>query len=623
MITLAGVTIRIAGRVLVEGADLALPMNQRYGLVGRNGTGKSTLLRLLGGELEPDAGRLAMPERLILGSVAQEAPGGAQTPLEAVLAADTERALLMRERETVSDGLRLAEVETRLHEIGADAAPARAARILRGLGFDEPAQGQPLASFSGGWRMRAALAAVLFREPDLLLLDEPTNHLDLEAAVWLTDHLRRYPRTLIMVSHDRELLNAVPEAIINLAQRDLRLYKGNYDAFARKRAEQAALDAKEAEKIAARKAHLQTFVDRFRYKASKARQAQSRLKMIERLGTIQLRPPEPEVAFTLPSPPPPPPPMITLNDAAVGYDGRAVLRGLDLRLDPEDRIAFLGANGNGKSTLAKLLADRLAPLKGEVVRARDLRVGFFAQHQIEDLEPATSALDHLRRRRLDSKEQALRAELAGFGLGAEKCDTPAGKLSGGEKARLALCLLCVPAPQLLILDEPTNHLDIDSREALVNAINDYPGAVVIISHDIQLLELTADQLWLVKDGRVRRFDGDLADYRRFLKDGSLPKTSGPSAPVEAARPVPRGRPDPAARRQKLAPLRQALKDVEQRMDLLERKKSELAQALGDPATFANEGRAQRLAHELRQVETEIASLENRWLEVGAAIDAID
>ncbi len=628
MITFAGVTVRIGGRSLLEQVDLALPLDQRYGLVGRNGTGKSTLLRLLEGSLEPDEGTLERPERLIIGAVAQEAPGGQQTPLAAVLAADKERARLVLERDTTSDPMRLAEIETRLHEIGADAAPARAARILKGLGFDDAMQAAPLSGFSGGWRMRVALAAVLFVEPDLLLLDEPTNHLDLEAAIWLTDHLKRYPRTLILVSHDRELLNAVPQAIVHLSQQRLRLYRGNYDAFARTRGEQAILEAKEAAKVAERKAHLQSFVDRFRYKASKARQAQSRLKMIERLGDAAPQPPEPDVVFTLPRPTPPPPPMITLDEASVGYDGKPVLRDLDLRLNPEDRIALLGANGNGKSTLAKLLADRLAPLSGKIVRARDLRVGFFAQHQIEDLEPEDSALDHLRRLRPDAREQALRAELARFGLGAEKSGTPAARLSGGEKARLALCLLCVAQPQLLILDEPTNHLDIDSREALVEALNDYPGAVVIVSHDIQLLELTADELWLVNDGRVRHFEGDLGDYRRWLKDGTPPPAKQTPQPVRPAAPspVPSAAPgrrlDPALRRSKLAPLRRALGEVERRIAQLEREKQALAQRMADPVTFADDGVAQAAVRQLGHVEHEMATLEARWLELGEAIDQL-
>jgi ATP-binding cassette subfamily F protein 3 len=345
--------------------------------------------------------------------------------------------------------------------------------------------------------------------------------------------------------------------------------------------------------------------------------------MIEKLGEVELRPPDPEVVFKLPNPTPPPPPMITLDEAAVGYDGKPILRHLDLRLDPDDRIALLGANGNGKSTLAKLLAGRLAPLAGEVVRARDLRVGFFAQHQIEDLEPDESALVHLKRLRPQAREQAVRAELARFGLGAEKCETPAGQLSGGEKARLALCLLCVPEPQLLILDEPTNHLDIDSREALVEALNDFPGAVVLVSHDLQLLELTADRLWLVKDGRVQRFEGDLEDYRRLLREGGVgaAPAAAPSTNGGATAPT-RNRPDPTARRQKLAPLRRELKEIERGIEQAERRKRELAGALADPATFAEPEAGERAARELREVEARLGRLEERWLEVGDEIDAL-
>ena len=516
MLHLNDVTLRFGGRVLLEHASVHLPAGHRIGLVGANGSGKTSLLRLILGELTPDAGEVRLRRGAAVGWVAQEAPGGERTPREAVLEADRERARLLAAAETAVEAHAIAEIQTRLADIGAHAAPARASAILAGLGFDEAAQQQPLASFSGGWRMRVALAAVLFAEPDLLLLDEPTNHLDLEASLWLEDYLRRYPKTLLLVSHDRDLLEPRARRIVHLDQRKLASYAGGYDAFERIRREQLTLQAKERVRIEARRKHMQAFVDRFRYKASKARQAQSRLKAIARLEPIPAVIEAPHVVLRFPEPEVPPPPLITLEHAAAGYGDQVVLARLDLRLDPDDRIALLGANGNGKSTLAKLLAGRLEPLAGEVVRAPKLRVGYFAQHQIEALRPADSALAHLARRLPAEREERLRARLGGFGLPQDKAELPAGLLSGGEKARLTFALISAAAPQLLILDEPTNHLDIDSREALIEAINGFAGAVVLISHDPHLIELTADRLWLVEGGRVRPFEGDLDDYRRAL-----------------------------------------------------------------------------------------------------------
>ena len=475
--------------------------------------------------------------------VRQEAPGGELSPLQAVLAADTVRESLLAEAKSATDPVRIAELHQRLVEIGADAAPSRAARILKGLGFDDAAQAQPLSSFSGGWRMRVALAGVLFLEPDLLLLDEPTNHLDLEAAIWLEEHLRRYPRTLILVSHDRDFLNSVPQKTCHLEGRKLTLYAGGYDQFERTRRERLVLAEKARERQVAERAHIQSFVDRFRYKASKARQAQSRLKMLERMEPIAQALIEPEIRFSFPAGSVPAPPMITMEGARAGYGEKTVLSGLDLRLDPDDRIALLGRNGNGKSTFAKLVAGRLEPMAGELVRARGLRVGFFAQHQIEDLVPEETPLQHIQIRRPEQREQQTRAWLARFGLGQDQARTRARHLSGGEKTRLALALMCLDAPQLLILDEPTNHLDIDSREALVEAVNEFPGAVIVISHDRHLVELVADSLWLVADGKVRPYDGDMDDYRQLL----LETSAEPTAPgARQARP-------PRRRRAPLAP----------------------------------------------------------------------
>ena len=551
MLHLNDVTLRIGGRLLLEHASVHLPAGQRIGLVGANGSGKTSLLRLILGELSPDAGEVRLRRHARVGWVAQEAPGGERTPRQAVLDADRERAELLRAAETASDPAAIAEAQTRLADIGAHAAPARASAILAGLGFDEAAQQQPLASFSGGWRMRVALAAVLFAEPDLLLLDEPTNHLDLEASLWLEDYLRRYPKTLLLVSHDRDLLNQVPERIVHLDQRKLTSYPGGYDAFERIRREKLVLQAKERARIEARRKHMQAFVDRFRYKASKARQAQSRLKAIAKLAPIPEVIEAPHVVLRFPQPKLPPPPLITLERAAAGYGDHVVLERLDLRLDPDDRIALLGANGNGKSTFAKLLAGELAPLGGEVIRAPKLRVGYFAQHQIEALRPADSALQHLARHLPDEREERLRTRLGGFGLTQDKADLPAGVLSGGEKARLTFALISAEAPQFLVLDEPTNHLDIDAREALIQAINEFAGAVLLISHDPHLIELTADQLWLVEGGRVRPYDGDLDDYRRALlgRGSRAPAgkaTAGGNAPRRAPAPGRGARPSRAA-----------------------------------------------------------------------------
>ena len=502
MLDLNDVTMRIAGRVLLDGAGLHMPANRRFGLVGRNGTGKTSLFRLIAGEWHADQGEVRLQPGIRIGLVAQEAPGGPTTPLESVLAADRERAALMAERTTAADGMRIAVIENRLLEIGADAAPARAAIILKGLGFDEPMQHTPLSAFSGGWRMRVALAGVLFAEPDLLLLDEPTNHLDLEATMWLTDHLAKYPRSLLMISHDRDLLDAVPERIVHLENGKLTTWTGGFSQFRRQLAEQRELQGKARAKQLDARAHLQAFVDRFRAKASKARQAQSRLKMLEKMPVLDEVAREPDVVFDFPTPEPPPPPLVTMDRVAVGYGKKIVLSGLSLRIDPDDRIALIGKNGNGKSTFAKLLAERLTALSGEIVRARGLKVGFFAQHQIEDLSPDEDAIAHLRRLLPDQPEQKIRARLARFGLNRDKAVTPAKNLSGGEKARLNLAMITCHDPHFLILDEPTNHLDIDSRDALIDAINDFPGAVVLVSHDRHLLDLTADRLWLVDSRAV-------------------------------------------------------------------------------------------------------------------------
>jgi ATP-binding cassette, subfamily F, member 3 len=607
MLHLNDVSLRVGGRLLLEGASLHVPAGQRAGLVGRNGSGKTSLLRLIQGETQPDAGSLRLRKGARIGWVAQEAPGGTATPREVVLAADRERARLLAAAERTQDPGAIAEIQTRLADIDAHAAPARAAVILSGLGFDEDAQARPLKSFSGGWRMRVALACVLFAEPDLLLLDEPTNHLDLEASLWLEDYLCRYPYTLLLVSHDRNLLNRVPQRIVHLDGRRLTSYTGSYDAFERARAERLALRAKERDRIEAKRRHMQVFVDRFRYKASKARQAQSRLKAIEKLAVLPALTPAPDVVLRFPVTKIPAPPLITLDRVRAGYGDRVVLDRLDLRIDPDDRIALLGANGNGKSTFAKLLAGTLVAMAGELVSAPKLRVGYFAQHQIEELVPEDSAVRHMARRLPDEREERLRTRLGGFGLSQEKADLPAALLSGGEKARLTFALMSALAPQILILDEPTNHLDIDSREALVEAINDFAGAVILISHDRHLIELTADRLWLVADGRVWPFDGDIDSYR----DSLLGRTRANGADEDKRSERQRG----AAQRQRVAPLRQAAREAERELERLTRDRSALAARLANAETYQLPGNdIEALARRNAELEAAIAAAEARWLE---------
>jgi ATP-binding cassette subfamily F protein 3 len=614
MLRIADITYSVEGRPLFEHASATIPAGHKVGLVGRNGSGKTTLFRLIRGELALEGGEITLPPRTRIGGVAQEVPSSATSLLDTVLAADSERAALLAEAETAADPARIAEIQTRLADIDAWSAEARAAAILKGLGFDEPAQARPCSDFSGGWRMRVALAGVLFARPDLLLLDEPTNYLDLEGALWLDSYLARYPHTVIVISHDRGLLNRAVGAILHLENRALTLYSGPYDSFAETRAAQRAVQAAEAKKQDLRRAHLQSFVDRFRAKASKARQAQSRIKMLERMTPIA--PPEEARAhvFTFPAPEALSPPIVALDGAAVGYGGAPVLRRLSLRIDQDDRIALLGRNGEGKSTLAKLLAGRLQPSEGRVVRAGKLRVGYFAQHQLDELRPGETPLHHLRARRPDEAPARLRARLAGFGLMAEQAETAVERLSGGQKARLSLLLATLDAPHMLVLDEPTNHLDIESREALVEALTAYSGAVVIVSHDMHLLSLVADRLWLVKGGAVTPYEDDLETYRREL-------LAGEPAPEARSRPAaPRAAPAP---RGALADLRAEVRRCEERIGKLTDMRDRIAARLADPATYAP-GKAAEAADWQRKFAEVLDGLERAealWLAAQERLEA--
>ncbi len=576
MLRIDDISYSVAGRPLIEHASASIPDGHKVGIVGRNGTGKTTLFRLIRKELALETGDISLPSRARIGGVDQEVPSSEESLLNTVLKADTERAELLQESETATDGSRIAEIQTRLADIDAWSAEARASSILKGLGFTDAEQSMPCSAFSGGWRMRVALAAVLFAQPDLLLLDEPTNYLDLEGALWLENYLTRYPHTVLIISHDRGLLNRAVGSILHLEDRKLTLYSGGYDRFAETRAARLATAEAEAQKQDARRAHLQSYVDRFRYKADKAKQAQARIKALARMKPIS-RPQEAALrAFSFPDPEELSPPILRLDDTAVGYDDKPVLQRLDLRIDQDDRIALLGRNGEGKSTLSKLLSGKLQAMSGRIHRASKLRVGYFAQHQVEELYTDETPLDHIRRMRPGELPVKLRARLGGFGIGADQADTIVARLSGGQKARLSLLLATLDAPHMLILDEPTNHLDIESREALVEALTAYSGAIILVSHDMHLLSLVADRLWLVKNGRVNPYDGDLESYRASL----LSKTDAPKPPRKPKNEKPK-----RASRDTILALRQEVKKCEQRVEKLHEMRDRISKKLADPVMY--------------------------------------
>ena len=607
MTVIADLTYRLGPRVLFDAASAQIPEGARVGFVARNGAGKTTLFRLISGEIAAESGSITLPRRAKMGRVEQEAPGGPQKLVDFVLAADTERAALLHEAETAHDPHRIADIHARLADIDAHSAPARAARILSGLGFDEAAQNRALSEFSGGWRMRVALAAVLFTQPDLLLLDEPTNYLDLEGSLWLVEHLRTYPATAIVISHDRDLLDAVCDHILHLDRAKLTLWKGNYSGFEKQRRELMAVQAKAAKKQEDKRKHLQEFVDRFRAKATKARQAQSRLKMLEKMeptaaivdtDVLPIHLPSPEKQLS--------PPIVAMERASVGYDARVVLSRLNLSLSNDDRIGLLGANGNGKSTFAKLLAGRLAPMGGEVVRAPKLEVGFFAQHQVDDLDISDTPYRAVARLMPDAPESKARARAAQMGFSGERADTRVEQLSGGEKARLLMGLSTFHGPHLIILDEPTNHLDIDSRAALIEAINDYAGAVVLVSHDRYLLEACADRLWLVADGAVKEFDGDIDDYTKLVLQSS--RGADASKPQKTAE----KKQNPA--REKRGVSQKKIQALEERIAKFGDLVARIDETLADGSAFATDPqKATALASQRGELAAALAAAEEEWL----------
>jgi ATP-binding cassette subfamily F protein 3 len=619
MLAINDISVRIAGRLLIDQSSVQIVPGARVGFVGRNGVGKSTLFHAIRGDLPTESGTIAIPPRWQIGSLAQEAPNGPEKLIEVVLKADRERETLMGEAEVASDPTRIAEIQTRLVDIEAHSAPARAAAILSGLGFSAEDQNRPCSEFSGGWRMRVALAATLFAAPDLLLLDEPTNYLDLEGTLWLEDHLANYPRTVIVISHDRDLLETSVDQILHLDRGKLTLYKGSYSSFEEQRATRELLDAKHAKRQADERKRLQAFVDRFKAKASKARQAQSRVKMLERMKPVtalvtqdvrEIAFPQPEKMLS--------PPIIAVDDVSVGYDpNKPILNRVTLRIDTDDRIALLGANGNGKSTLVKLLAGRLPPFSGKVIRAEKLSVGYFAQHQVDELNLDASPYDHIRRLMPDAPESKVRGRAGAIGFSGKAGDTLVKNLSGGEKARLLLGLATFFGPNMIILDEPTNHLDIDSRAALAEAINEFPGAVIMVSHDRYLIEACADQLWVVADGMVTSYDGDLDDYRRAVLS-----TRGTKVITRERAPNRSERNDSNTRAKgKRVPLKQRISEAEAEMARISGIIEKIDAALALPDLFTRDPKqAAQLSKARAGAADALTRAEEAWLTASSEFD---
>ena len=616
MLTINGLTVRLGGRTILDRASAAIPPGAHIGLIGRNGAGKSTLMKAIIGLIDPDEGAIDMPRRTRLGYIAQEAPTGTATPFETVLAADVERARLMDESETCSDPHRLGDIHDRLLAIDAYTAPARAARILLGLGFDEAMQSRPLDSYSGGWKMRVALAALLFSKPDLLLLDEPSNHLDLEATLWLENFLKSYAGTLIVISHERDLLNNVVDTILHVERGKVTLYTGGYDSFERQRAERAAQIAAAQAAQDAQRARLQDYIARNSARASTAKQAQSRAKMLAKMQPIAALADDPSLSFDFPSPSQLKPPLITLDMAAVGYAGTPVLSRLNLRVDPDDRIALLGRNGNGKTTLARLLAAQLPPMEGGVSASGKMRVGYFTQYQVEELHGDDTPLQHMTRAMSGAAPAAVRAQLGRFGFSGDKATTLVSKLSGGERARLALALITRDAPHLLILDEPTNHLDVDSREALVQALNGYDGAVIIVSHDRHMIELTADRLVLVENGGATEYAGSVDDYIDHVLGRGAPVTEKPKQQGHDRKAATKARENARA-------LKKAAAEAEAASARLSAQCSALDRAMFDPANAPRELAnmpMSELGKRRAEVASELEAAEARWLEANEQLE---
>jgi ATP-binding cassette subfamily F protein 3 len=617
MLSITDISVRIAGRLLIDHGSAQIVPGARVGLIGRNGAGKSTLFQAIRGELPTETGTITIPPRWRVGSLAQEAPNGPESLIEVVLKADLERDALLREADSAHDPHRIAEIQTRLVDIDGHSAPARAAAILNGLGFSTADQARPCSEFSGGWRMRVALAATLFAAPDLLLLDEPTNYLDLEGTLWLEDHLANYPRTVIVISHDRDLLDTSVDQILHLDRGKLTLYRGTYSSYEEQRATREMLDAKHAKRQDAERKRLQAFVDRFKAKASKARQAQSRVKMLEKMKPIAALVTQDVREITFPAPEKMlSPPIIAVDNVSVGYDPKnPVLNRVTLRIDTDDRIALLGSNGNGKSTLVKLLANRLPPFSGNITRAEKISIAYFAQHQLDELNEEGSPYDHVRKLMPDATETKVRGRTGAIGFSGKAGDTLVRSLSGGEKARLLLGLATFFGPNMIILDEPTNHLDIDSRAALAEAINEFPGAVIMVSHDRYLIEACADQLWVVADHAVTTYDGDLDDYRRMVLSARGMRTNSRDRGGN-------GRDKPQRNKgEKRIPLKQKISDAEAEIARINGIIAKIDTALALPDLFTRDPKqAAQLSKARAGATSALQRAEEEWLAASSQYD---
>ena len=606
MLIIQNLSFKISGKTLFDSTSATIPKGHKIGLVGRNGTGKTSLFKLIRNEWSPETGTINFPKNFIVGGVEQEAPSSSASLLETVLMADKERSLLLKEAKTESDPNRISEIQNRLSDIQSHTAEARASTILAGLGFDTQEQKRPCSEFSGGWRMRVALAATLFSNPDLLLLDEPTNYLDIEGSMWLDNFLNKYSRTVLIISHDRDLLNNSVNGILHLSGCKLNYYKGNYDQFESERRVKLEQQMSTKKKQDAQRQHIQSFVDRFRYKASKARQAQSRLKQLEKMQPILAISENVVSAFNFPSPKEISPPIIKIENGSVGYNENIVLNNINVRLDHDDRIALLGANGEGKSTLSKLLAGKISLINGEIIKSGKLKVGFFAQHQLEELTLGESPFEHFSKLLTEDSISKIRAKLGAAGINSDIADNPVEKLSGGQQARLMMALTTIEAPHLLILDEPTNHLDIESREALVHALNDFSGAVIIVSHDVHLVEMIADRLWLVKSGKVTQYDGDINDYRKkLLSDRSnKPKIKNITAPLKKN----------DENDNLVVSITTKIKNCEKKIELLLKKKNETQKMISGSAGINLQSyQINQIKNKLDKISKKIEEEEKHWL----------